>query len=91
MAVTKRTVSFDPEVWADVAQIAANERIGVSTVVNRALRHELRIRKGLAGVAEWEAEHEAITPEELAEADRILDEAGVSDTRLRHQGHDHRS
>jgi predicted transcriptional regulator len=86
MAVMKRTVSFDPEVWADVAQLAADERVGVSTVVNRALRHQLRIQKGLAAVAEWEAEHEAITPEELAEADRILDKAGISDTRPRHQG-----
>ena len=85
MAVTKRTVSFDPEVWADLERIAATEQVGVSTVVNRALRHELRIHKGLAAVAEWEAEHDAITPAELAEADEILDGAGVSDPAPQHQ------
>jgi len=29
-------------------------------------------------VEEWEREHGALTPEELAEADAILDEAGVT-------------
>jgi predicted transcriptional regulator len=77
MTVVKRAVSFDPAVWADLERIAAAEHIGVSTVINRALRHELRLQRGLAAVADWESEHGAFTDEELAEADRILDEAGV--------------
>ena len=77
MTVVKRAVSFDPEVWADLERIAKAERTGVSTVVNRALRHELRLQRGLAAVSEWEAEHGALTSAELAEADRALDRARV--------------
>jgi predicted transcriptional regulator len=77
MPVVKRAVSFDPDVWADLQRIAAQERIGVSTVVDRALRHELRLHHGLTAVASWEAEHGAFTAQELADADGILDEAGV--------------
>jgi hypothetical protein len=77
MAVVKKTVSFDPEVWADVQKTAVRERIGASTVVNRALRHDLRIQRGLAAVAEWEGEHESFSEQELADADAVLDDAGV--------------
>ena len=79
MAVVKRAVSFDPEVWADLERIAESERIGVSTVINRALRHELRLQRGLAAVSEWEVEHGTFSDEELAEADQILDRVGVGD------------
>jgi predicted transcriptional regulator len=77
MTVVKRAVSFDPEVWADLERIAESERIGVSTVVNRALRHELRLQRGLAAVNEWETEHGALTQDELSEADGALDKARV--------------
>jgi predicted transcriptional regulator len=77
MTVVKRAVSFDPEVWADLQRVAEEEQIGVSTVVNRALRHELRVQRGLSAVSEWEAEHGVITDEELADADRLLDRAHV--------------
>lgn len=79
MTVVKRAVSFDPEVWADLERIAETERIGVSTVVNRALRHELRLERGLAAVREWETEHGELTEAELLEADRILDRARVGE------------
>ncbi|HVB26490.1 MAG TPA: hypothetical protein VNE21_01110 [Mycobacteriales bacterium] len=81
MTVVKRAVSFDPQVWADLERIAAAERIGVSTVINRALRHELRLQQGLAAVAAWEAAHGALSTEELVEADRLLDAAGVGGPR----------
>ena len=77
MPVTKRTVSFDPEIWAAMQQLAAAEQIGVSTMVNRVLGHQLRLQRGLAAVAQWEAEHGQFTDQELAEADRVLDDAGV--------------
>lgn len=77
MPVVKRAVSFDPEVWADLQRLAAQEKIGVSTVVDRALRHELRQNRGLAAVAAWEDEHGAFTEQELNDADCILDQAGV--------------
>lgn len=77
MAVVKKAVSFDPEVWADLQRIAVSERIGVSTLINRALRHELRIQSGLAAVAEWEREHGPFSEQELVDADQLLDQAGV--------------
>ena len=87
MTVVKRAVSFDPEVWADLERIAAAERIGVSTVVNRALRYELRIQRGLVAVNEWENEHGAFVEEEMIEADRILDRAGIGEPATRARRH----
>jgi hypothetical protein len=37
----------------------------------------LATRDGLRAVREWEREHGEFTPEELAEADALLDEHGV--------------
>lgn len=37
----------------------------------------LATRRGLRAVRAWEREHGALTAEELADADRLLDEAGV--------------
>lgn len=77
VGVVKRTISVDPDIWASVEQLAHSERVGVSTVINRLLGHELLIHRGLAAVDAWEQEHGALTEAELAEADRILDELGV--------------
>ena len=87
MTVVKRAVSFDPVVWADLERIAAAERIGVSTVVNRALRYELRVQRGLVAVNEWETEHGAFVEEELIEADRVLDRAGIGEPATRARRH----
>lgn len=75
--MVKRTISVDPDVWASVEQLAHSERVGVSTVINRLLRHELLIQRGLAAVQAWESEHGELTDAEVSEADRILDELGV--------------
>lgn len=78
MGVVKRSVSFSPEVWAEVARITGEEGARVSAIVNDALVYYLHWKRALETTKEWEAEHGAFTPEELAEADRLLDEAGVS-------------
>jgi hypothetical protein len=77
MSVVKRSVSFGPEVWAQVARVTGAEGTRVSALVNDALVYYLRLRAGLEAVREWEAEYGELTPEELAEADRLLDGAGV--------------
>ena len=75
--MVKRSVSFDADVWdALVAEAGSGP---VSPLVNDALAHYLRRQQGLALVAAYEAEYGAFTEEELAEADRALDEAGVAD------------
>lgn len=40
-------------------------------------RRKEAIEAGLAGVAEWEAEHGPLSAEVLAEADAVLDAAGI--------------
>lgn len=84
VAVVKRTISVEPDIWASVEQLARSESVGVSTVINRLLRHELLIQRGLAAVDAWEQEHGALTEAEIAEADRILDELGVGASPPRH-------
>jgi len=42
--------------------------MSVSAWVTAAARRALLVRDGLAAVAEWEAEHGALTDEEMAEA-----------------------
>jgi hypothetical protein len=44
--------------------------MSVSAWMTAAARRELRLRDGLAAVAEWEAEHGALTGQELAKARR---------------------
>jgi hypothetical protein len=48
--------------------------------MTRAAAHELAVQDGLAAVAEWEAEHGALTADELAEADRLLNRGSAGRT-----------
>ncbi|MEI6624603.1 MAG: hypothetical protein WCP28_22165 [Actinomycetes bacterium] len=75
--VSKKSHSFDPDLYAELAATA--QTLGVSESAALALAAEawLRKQRGLAAVAEWEAENGAFTEAELAEADRILDSIGV--------------
>ena len=77
MAVVKRTVSVDPQVWAAVEAMAGTERVGVSTVINRLLAHEVRLLAGIAAIAEYEKDAGAFTAAETEAADRALDALGV--------------
>jgi hypothetical protein len=77
MGVVKRSVSFDADVWDGLVAEAGSG--AVSPLVNDALAHYLRRQRGLAAVAAYEAEHGAFSDDELAEADRLLDAAGVID------------
>ena len=77
MSVVKRSVSFDAELWDKLVREAGAGP--VSPLVNDALAHYLRRQRGLAAVADYESEYGAFTEEELVEADRVLDAAGVVD------------
>lgn len=83
MGVVKRSVSFDAGVWDDLEREVGSGP--VSPLVNDALALYLRRQRGLAAVASYEAEHGAFTDPELAEADRLLDDAGVVDLRTADQ------
>jgi hypothetical protein len=80
MGVVKRSVSFEAGVWEDLErEVGAGS---VSSLVNDALAQYLRRERGLSAIAAYEAEHGAFNDTELAEADRLLDAAGVVDLRV---------
>ncbi len=64
----KLAITVDPDVHAQVVAAAAAEGVSVSAWMTTAARRALRLREGLAAVAEWEAEHGAFTAEELEAA-----------------------
>ena len=57
------------------AAVAAARRSGLSLSawMNSAAAHVLAVESGVAAVAQWEAEHGALTADELAAADEVLD------------------
>lgn len=75
--VVKKSVSVPDVIWSAAEREADVLHITVSALVTQALENYLKIQDGLAAVAEWEAEHGPLTEEGLAEADAILDAAGV--------------
>jgi predicted transcriptional regulator len=75
--VVKKSVSVPDVIWSAVEREADVRQTTVSAFVTEALENYLRIQDGLRAVDEWKAEHGDFTPEEIAEADAILDAAGV--------------
>jgi hypothetical protein len=73
MGVKKLSVALDDRVARAAAASAERHGLSLSAWLNRAAESALAIEDGLAAVAEWEAEHGALTAAELREADAILD------------------
>ena len=73
MAVRKRSVAIDLEVADAAAEADRRAGVSFSAWLTRAARRELAVERGLAAVREWEKEHGAMTADELADADRVLD------------------
>jgi hypothetical protein len=71
----KLAITVDPDVHAQVVAAAAADGVSVSAWMTSAARRALRLRDGLAAVAEWEAEHGALTGEELEAARRRVGQA----------------
>ena len=63
-------ITVDPDVHAEVVETAAAEGVSVSAWMTAAARRALRVRSGLAAVAEWEADNGPLTTEELDPARR---------------------
>lgn len=64
----KLAITVDPEVHEGIVAAAAADGLSVSAWMTEAARRALLVRDGLAAVAEWEAEHGALTDAEMAEA-----------------------
>ncbi|MBE1874249.1 hypothetical protein [Myceligenerans pegani] len=75
MASKKVTITLDEALVEALTAAAHEDGVPVSRVVSSAAERELRRRAGMAVVREWEAEHGAFTPEELAAARAELAEA----------------
>jgi hypothetical protein len=65
-------ITIAPDVHAQVLAAAASRGISVSAWLTEAARLALKVREGLAAVAEWEAEHGAFTEDELKAARQRL-------------------
>ncbi len=73
MAVRKLSIALDESVAADVSDAAQRAGVSVSAWLNSAAENELAIERGLDAVHEWEAEHGALTRDELEAADAVVD------------------
>src|SRR3954468_3486040 len=74
----KLAVTVDAEVHAKVLDAAEAEGKSVSAWITDAARRALLVRDGLAAVAEWEAEHGALTPAELESARSRIERSSLS-------------
>ena len=64
----KLAITVDPDVHAGAVAAAEAEGVSVSAWMTSAARKVLKLKDGLAAVAEWEAEHGAFTEAELEAA-----------------------
>jgi hypothetical protein len=70
MAVRKkRSISMPPQLDAEIAAAAAQAGLSYSAWLADTARKEFTIRAGLAAVSEFERDHGAFSPTELADAD----------------------
>lgn len=73
MAVKKISIALESPVAEGAKRAADGRGMSLSAWLNEAAERALAIQDGLVAVAEWEAEHGALTEEDLAAADAILD------------------
>lgn len=73
MTVLKRSVSLDDDVAERVERAADEDGVSFSSWLSTAAEQQLRIREGLTGVAEWEADSGTLSPAERAAGDALLD------------------
>ena len=64
----KRSISIPPELDAEIAAARA-AGMSYSAWVAQTARKEFTIRAGLEAIGQYEAEHGAFTPDEIADAD----------------------
>ncbi len=73
MPVVKRSVSFDRDVALRIEAAAEEDGLPFSTWLTAAAEKQLVLREGLRGIAQWEAEAGALTAEERAAGEALLD------------------
>lgn len=63
----KRSISLPSDLADAIDQAAAAEGTTVSAWIADTASHRLRIDAGRKGLAEWERQHGALTPDEIAD------------------------
>lgn len=81
--VRKLSVALDNDVAAAASASAERRGLSLSAWLNEAAARALVLEDGLAAVAEWEREFGALTDDELADADAILDRSVARKRRRR--------
>ena len=69
----KISVALESKTAEAAAKSAAKGGRSLSAWLNDAAESALAVEEGLLALAEWEAEHGALSKKELAAADRVLD------------------
>lgn len=64
----KLAITMDPAVYADVVAAAKRDGVSVSAWITEAARRRVKIQRGLAAVAEWEAMAGPLTDGEMEAA-----------------------
>lgn len=75
MGVEKMSVSFDLDLGDKIKEAAAAQGTSVSAWLAEAARHQLRNDALGEAIKAWEEVYGPITEEEMAEADRLFEEA----------------
>ncbi|MCC6585259.1 MAG: hypothetical protein IT168_00950 [Bryobacterales bacterium] len=65
---SRLAITVDPDVHKEILAAATSEGVSVSAWMTAAARQALRVRVGLAAIAEWEQENGEFTEEELKAA-----------------------
>jgi hypothetical protein len=80
VVVSKRSVSLADEVARAVEEAADEDGVSFSAWLSLAAERQLRVRRGLRGVAGWESEAGGLTAEEIAAGEALLSRllSGVS-------------
>jgi len=73
----KLAVTVDADVHSKVLDAAEAEGKSVSAWITDAARRALLVRDGLVAVAEWEAEHDALTAAELSAARARIEQKSI--------------
>jgi hypothetical protein len=68
----KLAITVDPDIHQNILAAAATDGVSVSAWMTIAAREALQRRAGLAAVALWERQHGPFTPEEMADARRVV-------------------
>jgi len=77
VSVQKLSIALEEPVARAAREAARRRGLSLSAWLTQASREALAIEDGLAAVAEWEAEHGSMSPEDLAAADAVLGAASI--------------